>query len=143
MSDTSSHLTVAATLLLRCTLQEDDPAVVEKCITDVRRLQELLEKAKAEYGWDLGDTCVAHCKSYTERILAGGRTKPTSLTPNPDGISTSQPGLNDSTGTLMSAFNMMDVEQWTNFDLDMTFYDAIGADFSNEETWSLMPDTRT
>ncbi len=44
-------------------------------MSDLNSFQQALEKARKEYGWELGETCLHRCKSYITRITgakAGG-----------------------------------------------------------------------
>lgn len=138
LSDASSHLTVTATLILRCALQANDSAVVAECMSDVQRLQTALEEAKAHHGWDLGDDCISLCKNYTTRVSATIRAKTAIRMPDKDSPPPVQVSLNDYVGFSMeyeTAFSSdaLDVEQWAHFDNGMRFYDGDIDGLSDED----------
>ncbi|RDW89771.1 hypothetical protein BP6252_01803 [Coleophoma cylindrospora] len=63
----ASHLTVCATLLLRCALETDDNEAARSCMWDVRKLQTVLKAARDDYEWELGETCLDHCENLISR----------------------------------------------------------------------------
>ena len=68
-SDSASHLTTTATLLLRCAIETDDDTTAESCMSSVKVLNERLCLAKKEYNWELGDSCVARCETLIPRVI--------------------------------------------------------------------------
>ncbi|KAM5433623.1 hypothetical protein McanMca71_003308 [Microsporum canis] len=71
MSYSSYHLTSTATLLVRSALETSDPEIARACLNNVSILRGVLEKARAENDWDVGDMCLDHC----EKILSKHTTE--------------------------------------------------------------------
>jgi hypothetical protein len=72
-TDTASHFTVSATLLLRCALEADEPLVTASCMDDLDVLQKSLKFARDHYGWELGEACIARCEALIPRIRRGSK----------------------------------------------------------------------
>ncbi|EFQ99729.1 hypothetical protein MGYG_02743 [Nannizzia gypsea CBS 118893] len=71
MSYSSYHLTSTATLLVRSALETSDPEIARSCLNNVSILRGVLEKARSENDWDVGDMCLDHC----EKILSKHTTE--------------------------------------------------------------------
>jgi hypothetical protein len=56
-------------ILLRCTVESPEPAIAEKCRTDLDRFWTKLQSA-AKDGWDLANICITQCAESVSKILA-------------------------------------------------------------------------
>ncbi|KAK5046890.1 hypothetical protein LTR84_007244 [Exophiala bonariae] len=64
------HFTSAATLLLRCALQQPiNPKMRDQCITSALDMVNCLRKYRDEHRWDLAETCLSQSESTLNRIL--------------------------------------------------------------------------
>ncbi|KAH7021461.1 uncharacterized protein B0I36DRAFT_251908 [Microdochium trichocladiopsis] len=68
---TSSHLTVCATLLLRCALEAEECEVSQACMEDLERLQTSLRAAEKQHGWELGQACLSRCQALVPHLRHG------------------------------------------------------------------------
>ncbi|KAJ0422882.1 fungal-specific transcription factor domain-containing protein [Aspergillus carlsbadensis] len=66
---TAHHLILTVIILLRCTVESPEPAIAEKCRTDLNRFWTKLQLA-AKDGWDLANICITQCAESVSKILA-------------------------------------------------------------------------
>ncbi|KAE8393677.1 fungal-specific transcription factor domain-containing protein [Aspergillus alliaceus] len=67
---TAHHLILTVIILLRCTVESTDKAIISTCKTSLQNLWTKLQSA-AEDGWDLATMCISQCKESVVKVLDG------------------------------------------------------------------------
>jgi hypothetical protein len=70
LPDNAYQLSSTAMFLLRCAIETEDKQIKDTCLSSLKNLIDYLEKAKEESDWDIGNVCLAHCKTAISRMLA-------------------------------------------------------------------------
>lgn len=69
-SDSTYHLTSAAIVLLRCTIDGTGKDVIKSCKSSLVRFMDRLRQVQEVDQWDLGDICLAQCEEPILRVTA-------------------------------------------------------------------------
>ncbi|KAH8427448.1 fungal specific transcription factor domain-containing protein [Aspergillus melleus] len=66
---TAHHLILTVIILLRCTVESTDKAIINSCKTNLSRLWTKLHEAAERDGWDLASICISQCGESVSKIL--------------------------------------------------------------------------
>lgn len=68
LTDTAHYLTLTVIILLRCTVESVDLAVIESCRSSLLQLWQKLVQAATRDQWDLASICIHRCQEPFSRV---------------------------------------------------------------------------